>query len=148
MNASRICTVSAARKSTKLTVSVSFPRPGSGVGEMVPWQSSQPAQTRRVGSPYYPALTELPASTWKGWRALLLCLVAPLIPKMITALIMILIGGKGMLHALRQSHESYSELYPIVCIQVVIVLRMKLRVTLWPSLCLLLIATLSFGWHY
>ena len=100
INASRICTVSAARKSTKPTVSVSesFPHPGSGVGEMVPWQSGQHAQTRRVGSPCYPALTELPASNWKGWRALLLCLVAPLIPKMITALIIIchiLIGGKG-----------------------------------------------------
>ena len=41
----------------------------------------------------------LPSSTWRGWNALLLCLIAPLLSKLTTILIMIcyvLIGEKGM----------------------------------------------------
>ena len=111
INASRVRTVSVFR-SSKSTASVPTatnhadsasgfdPRPGGK--EIVAW-NDQPAPpqsqvSRREGDS---ALSELPSSTWMGWRALLLSLLAPLIPKLITVLITIyhiLIGGKGMLH--------------------------------------------------
>ena len=114
INASRVRTVSVFR-SSKSTASVptaanlaADSAPGSADGpqggkEIVVW-NGQPAPpqsqvSRREGDS---ALTELPSSTWMGWKALLLCLVAPLIPKLITVfgitICHILIGGKGMLH--------------------------------------------------
>ena len=113
INASRIRTVSVVR-SSKPTVSVptaaanhadSATDPRGRGGEIVAWNGQpapQPQVDRRARGDS--ALTELPSSTWMGWRALLLCLLAPLIPKLITVLITIchiLIGGKGRLHAVR-----------------------------------------------
>ena len=113
INASRIRTVSVSRSFVRPTVSVpqSFPgherEPGfetAGEREMVAWQSQPPWSKRdSYGISCCLTLTGLPSSTWKGWRALFLCRIAPLVPRMITALITIcqlfLIGGKGMLHA-------------------------------------------------
>jgi hypothetical protein len=120
MNASRIRTVSVFR-SSKPTVSVSA-RPANhhdstpagfvppGGGEIVAWNDHPVAvpQRRREGDSCYSALIELPSSTWMGWRAVLLCLLAPLIPKLITVFITIchiFIGGKGTL----QFYEAESQ---------------------------------------
>ena len=108
INASRIRSVSVFRssKSTASAANHADSAPGSdsppGRKEIIAWNGQpappQPQVSRREGDS---ALTELPSSTWMGWKALLLCLLAPLIPRLITVLITIchiLIGGKGMLH--------------------------------------------------
>ena len=112
INASRIRTVSVFR-SSKPTVSVStscddsatlYPAcPGSVPGAVGVIEAAQPVHARRESDSSCPALAELPSSSWKGRWALLLCLIVPLVPKMIALLITIcdilgrrhsLIGGK------------------------------------------------------
>ena len=100
INASRIRTVSVFR-SSKPTVSVStsgkiydsaalYPAcPGSVPGGVGVIEAAQPVHARRESDSSCPALAELPSSSWKGWWALLLCLIVPLVPKMITLLITI-----------------------------------------------------------
>ena len=147
-NASRVRTVSVFR-SSKPTASVPrspranhdsapvifVPSPPGG-REIVAWngQPAPPSQvSRREGNSCSSALTEIPSSTWMGWKALFLCLIAPLTPKLITVLITIchvLIGCKGMLLAV----SSY---YNIVFI-IQLVILLKLRVPLWPGSFLLL----------
>ena len=98
INASRIRTVSVFR-SSKPTVSVSTSGddsaalystcPGSVPGAVGVIEVAQPVHARRGSDSSCPVLAELPSSSWKGWWALLLCLIVPLIPKMITLLIII-----------------------------------------------------------
>ena len=107
INASRIRTVSVFRssKSTASAANHADSAPGShlpGGKEIIAWNGqSAPPQlqvSRREGDS---ALSELPSSTWMGWKALLLCLLAPLIPKLITVLITICHILIGRLHAVR-----------------------------------------------
>ena len=121
INASRIRTVSVFRSSKPTNSVPRSPRANHshnsapvvfapsppGRREIVAWNGQPAPQSQvsmREGDSYSSALTELPSSTWMGWKALLLCLLAPLIPKLITILTMIyhiLIGYKGMLLAVR-----------------------------------------------